>query len=130
MWNYWNCSPLLHQIEFSPVNTGFFLFYLLLSLNLFNNSILCFFFLLNKWKYVFSTICIVSLNLSATSLLSHPKFISKLAWLCLKPCLFKWHYNSKNKELNNNEQEYILNLLMKWIGIELKKIQISYFCLL
>ncbi|MBS5861966.1 MAG: DUF4186 family protein [Firmicutes bacterium] len=50
--------------------------------------------------------------------------------MCLKPCLFKWHYISKNKELNNNEQEYILNLLMKWIGIELKKIQISYFCLL
>ena len=66
-----------------------------------------------------------------TPMKNHPVFVATHACACCcRPCLFKGHYISKNKELNNNEQEYILNLSMKWKGIELKKYKISYFCLL
>ena len=55
-----------------------------------------------------------------TPMKNHPVFISMHACACCcRSCLYKWHNISKNKELNNKEKEYILNLLMTWIKKEL-----------
>ena len=51
---------------------------------------------------------------------NHPVFIAMHACACCcRSCLYKWHHISKNKELTNEEKEYILNLLMLWIEREL-----------
>ncbi len=55
-----------------------------------------------------------------TPMKNHPVFISMHACACCcRTCLYKWHNIPKNKELNNKEKEYILNLLMTWIKKEL-----------
>ncbi len=52
----------------------------------------------------------------------HPIFIAQHACACCcRSCLEKWHHIPKNKELNNKEVEYIVNLLIKWIEMEYKK---------
>ena len=56
-----------------------------------------------------------------TPMKNHPVFIAMHACACCcRSCLYKWHHIPKNIELNNSEKEYILNLLIKWIEIELK----------
>ena len=55
-----------------------------------------------------------------TPMKNHPVFIAMHACACCcRSCLYKWHNIPKNKELNNKEKEYILNLLMTWIKKEL-----------
>ena len=55
-----------------------------------------------------------------TPMKNHPVFITMHACACCcRSCLYKWHHISKNKELTNEEKEYILNLLMLWIEREL-----------
>ena len=55
-----------------------------------------------------------------TPMKNHPVFIAMHACACCcRTCLYKWHNIPKNKELNNKEKEYILNLLMTWIKKEL-----------
>ena len=55
-----------------------------------------------------------------TPMKNHPVFIAMHACACCcRSCLYKWHHISKNKELTNEEKEYILNLLMLWIEREL-----------
>ena len=55
-----------------------------------------------------------------TPMKNHPVFIAMHACACCcRSCLYKWHHISKNKELTNEEKEYILNLLMLWIEKEL-----------
>ncbi len=52
----------------------------------------------------------------------HPIFIAQHACACCcRSCLEKWHHIPKNKELNNKEVEYVVNLLIKWIEMEYKK---------
>ena len=49
----------------------------------------------------------------------HPVFIAQHATAtCCRSCLFKWHKIAKNKELNENEIDYIVDLIMKWIIIQ------------
>ncbi len=46
----------------------------------------------------------------------HPVFIAQHACACCcRGCLYKWHNIEKGKELNQNELDYIVELLMKWI---------------
>ena len=55
-----------------------------------------------------------------TPMKNHSVFIAMHACACCcRSCLYKWHNIPKNKELNNKEKEYILNLLMTWIKKEL-----------
>ena len=50
---------------------------------------------------------------------NHPVFIAQHATgTCCRSCLFKWHKIAKNKELNENEIDYIVDLIMKWIIIQ------------
>lgn len=52
----------------------------------------------------------------------HPVFIAEHATAtCCRSCLYKWHKIEKNKELSKEEQEYIVNIIMKWIEKELNE---------
>lgn len=54
-----------------------------------------------------------------TPMKNHPVFIAMHACACCcRSCLFKWHHIPMNKPLNEEEKEYILNLLLKWIEKE------------
>src|SRR5574344_564293 len=51
-----------------------------------------------------------------TPMKGHPVFIAQHATAtCCRKCLYKWHKIEMNKELSKEEQEYIVNLIMKWI---------------
>ena len=46
----------------------------------------------------------------------HPVFIAQHATgTCCRGCLYKWHKIEKNKELSQEEIEYIKNVIMGWI---------------
>lgn len=54
-----------------------------------------------------------------TPMKGHPVFIAQHATAtCCRNCLYKWHHIKKNKELTNDEVDYIVNLIMKWITKE------------
>lgn len=56
-----------------------------------------------------------------TPMKGHPVFIAQHATgTCCRSCLFKWHNISKNKELNNNEVNYIVSIIIAWINAEMK----------
>ena len=51
-----------------------------------------------------------------TPMKGHPVFIAQHATgCCCRGCLFKWHGIPKNRELSNNEINYIVMLIMEWI---------------
>jgi len=51
-----------------------------------------------------------------TPMKGHPVFIAQHATAtCCRGCLNKWHNIPKNIELTLKEQEYIVNIIMKWI---------------
>lgn len=55
-----------------------------------------------------------------TPMHGHPVFIAEHATAtCCRTCLFKWHNIAKNKKLNDQEIEYIVNVIMLWIMKEL-----------
>lgn len=52
----------------------------------------------------------------------HPIFIAQHACACCcRSCIEKWHHIEKDKELSNEEIDYIVSLLMKWIDKEYSK---------
>ncbi len=52
----------------------------------------------------------------------HPVFIAQHATAtCCRSCLNKWHHIPMDKELNESEINYIVNLIMEWIKREYKK---------
>ena len=56
-----------------------------------------------------------------TPMRGHPVFIAQHATgTCCRGCLYKWHGIGKNKELNENEINYIVSIIMKWIMLEIK----------
>lgn len=57
-----------------------------------------------------------------TPMKGHPVFIAQHACACCcRGCLEKWHNIEKGRELTDNEVDYIVNLLMKWIKKEYEK---------
>ena len=57
-----------------------------------------------------------------TPMKGHPVFIAQHACACCcRNCLEKWHHIPKNKELTNNEVNYIVMLLITWIKNEYRK---------
>lgn len=51
-----------------------------------------------------------------TPMKGHPVFIAQHATAtCCRGCLEKWHNIKKGKELTNNEKNYIVYLILKWI---------------
>ncbi len=51
-----------------------------------------------------------------TPMKNHPVFIAQHATAtCCRSCLYKWHHISKNRELTDNEINYIVALIIEWI---------------
>lgn len=51
-----------------------------------------------------------------TPMKGHPVFIAQHATAtCCRGCLHKWHKIEKNRELTNNEINYIVTLILEWI---------------
>lgn len=51
-----------------------------------------------------------------TPMKGHPVFIAQHATAtCCRGCLYKWYGIVKNKELTNEEIEYIVDIIMEWI---------------
>ncbi len=51
-----------------------------------------------------------------TPMKGHPTFIAQHATAtCCRGCLYKWHKIPKGKKLNDEEIEYIVNIIMTWI---------------
>ena len=54
-----------------------------------------------------------------TPMKGHPVFIAQHATgTCCRNCLEKWHKIKKEKELNDHEIDYIVNIIMRWIERE------------
>ncbi len=52
----------------------------------------------------------------------HPVFIAQHACACCcRGCLNKWYRIDKDRELTDNEVDYIVNILMKWIKRQCEK---------
>ena len=59
-----------------------------------------------------------------TPMKGHPVFIAQHACACCcRGCLYKWHKIPKNRELTDNEVNYIVSLLMEWIKREYKNVK-------
>lgn len=57
-----------------------------------------------------------------TPMKGHPTFIAQHATAtCCRERLYKWHHIDKNKELNNEEIDYVVKVIMTWIKREVKK---------
>lgn len=51
-----------------------------------------------------------------TPMKGHPVFIAQHATAtCCRSCLYKWHKINKDKKLNDEEIDYIVNIIMLWI---------------
>lgn len=56
-----------------------------------------------------------------TPMKGHPVFIAQHATAtCCRTCLYKWHKIPMNKELTNDEIDYIVDIIMLWIKSNLK----------
>ena len=56
-----------------------------------------------------------------TPMRGHPVFIAQHAtgtWC--RGCLEKWHHINKNKKMDKNDTDYIVNVFMSWIENEIK----------
>ena len=56
-----------------------------------------------------------------TPMRGHPVFIAQQATgTCCRGCLYKWHGIKKDKELSENEINYIVKIIISWIIREMK----------
>lgn len=56
-----------------------------------------------------------------TPMRGHPVFIAQHATAtCCRGCLYKWHKIKMDKELNDKEITYIVNIIMLWINKQIK----------
>ena len=57
-----------------------------------------------------------------TPMKGHPVFIAQHATAtCCRGCLCKWHKIKQNKQLREEEVEYVVNIIMKWIEKQYNK---------
>ena len=57
-----------------------------------------------------------------TPMKNHPVFIAQHATAtCCRGCINKWHNISKGKVLNDKEIQYVVNLVMKWIELQMNR---------
>lgn len=55
-----------------------------------------------------------------TPMRGHPVFIAQHATAtCCRKCLFKWHGIKPNKALSKSEIDYVVNVIIQWIIIQL-----------
>lgn len=69
---------------------------------------------------------IISNDGKQTPMKGHPIFIAQHACgCCCRSCLEKWHHIPKGKELTNEEVDFIVTLLMKWVKLEYNKCKVT-----
>ncbi len=57
-----------------------------------------------------------------TPMKNHPVFIAQHATgCCCRSCLYKWHHIEKGVELTDNQVNYLVMLIMKWIDNEMRE---------
>ena len=57
-----------------------------------------------------------------TPMRGHPVFIAQHATAtCCRGCIYKWHRIPQGRKLTPHEQEFIAQLIMRWIEREVKK---------
>lgn len=55
-----------------------------------------------------------------TPMHGHPVFVAQHATAtCCRSCLYKWHKIKNDHDLTNKEIEYVVNLIMDYINIEI-----------
>ena len=65
---------------------------------------------------------IISNDGKQTPTKGHPTFIAQHATAtCCRGCLYKWHHIPKGVELTVSQQQYIVDVVMKWIEMNIKK---------
>lgn len=56
-----------------------------------------------------------------TPMRGHPVFIAQHATAtCCRGCLFKWHHISQENDLTEEQVNYVVKVIMKWIEKEVK----------
>ncbi len=56
-----------------------------------------------------------------TPMKGHPVFIAQHATAtCCRGCINKWHKFPKNIQLSQEQQDYLVNLIMEWIKRQVK----------
>ena len=56
-----------------------------------------------------------------TPMKGHPVFIAQHATgTCCRGCLEKWHHISKNRNMSNEDVDYVVEVIMTWIYREIK----------
>lgn len=56
-----------------------------------------------------------------TPMRGHPVFIAQHATAtCCRGCLFKWHHISQEKDLTEEQVNYVVKVIMRWIEKEVK----------
>lgn len=57
-----------------------------------------------------------------TPMHGHPVFVAQHATAtCCRSCLYKWHKIKNDHDLTNEEIEYIVNLIIEYIDLEINK---------
>ncbi len=57
-----------------------------------------------------------------TPMRGHPVFIAQHATAtCCRSCLEKWHHIPKGREITRQELDYIVEVIMMWIKLQLQK---------
>lgn len=57
-----------------------------------------------------------------TPMKGHPVFIAQHATgTCCRGCLYKWHQIDKDRELTDNEINYVVSIIIGWIIKEMKE---------
>ena len=61
-----------------------------------------------------------------TPMKGHPIFIAQHATACCcRGCLEKWHHFPRGKELTEEQQDYVVDVLMEWVGRQMKGYEVS-----
>lgn len=64
-----------------------------------------------------------------TPMKGHPVFIAQHATAtCCRKCLYKWYKIPENRELTNNEIDYIVSIILKWIELQMRSCQKKNIC--
>ena len=61
-----------------------------------------------------------------TPMKGHPIFIAQHATACCcRGCLEKWHHFPRGKELTEEQQDYVVDVLMVWVGRQMEGYEVS-----
>lgn len=61
-----------------------------------------------------------------TPMKGHPIFIAQHATACCcRGCLEKWHHFPRGKELTEEQQDYVVDVLMEWVSRQMEGYEVS-----